>query len=403
MTRPVSTAFDRPFEGWSTVFAATRVRTPPVEAIRAVLADLMADDPASPPALEIREGQTWRRAGLDPEALAERLVVQAGPLAPGPDVSADLARRAEHEPPLPPGLPFRLSVGPDHFVATSDHLIGDGSVTTPLVTGPLLAAAGDSDALADLRQPTSNGLLRPVLTTLVRTLRRLPRLVLDELPSAAQGEWRLQHGVAHLVLEAEANRVIKSESRRLGVRRTSLVIALIERSLAAHRLGPTDDVRTVVVDCRRYLRAGQVVRGNFSAGTALAARWADAQDVDGRLDFALNHARPLLHLVASAVGTRRKAGRTAEVVRPPAPGAPVRVRPDYSVVGPARGTARLDWDGPKHFLAATRPHRPDAFGVIAFEVGASMQVTVSFDRGFIEPAAVHEVLETFRSLVVAQA
>ena len=392
--RPRSGWFDRPFGGWSTVFAAAHLRTPDLDAVRAATARLLAADPTTPPALQVHGGLAWLRPDLDPTALAARLVVPAAALdvGPGPDVSAAIARRAEAEPPLDPDLPFRLTLGPDHLVATVDHVIGDAAVASPLVTGLLQAAAGDDDAVAGLLRPTSGGLLRPVLGTLARRLERQPPAVIDDVPVLPRGEWRLHHGVAHAVLGAAANRSSKVEARRLGVRRSSLVMALVEQAIAAEGLAPADDVRTVVVDCRRYLDEGQVVRGNFSAGTAVAARWTDPRDVDTRVDHALEHARPLLHLLAGAVTARRGTRAPRPVVRTPDPAARVRVHADYSVVVGGRTVGRLPWSGPPHFLSATRPQRPDAFGVIVLEAGGTLQVSVSHDRDYLEPAAVQRVL-----------
>jgi len=401
--RPRSGWYDRPFGGWSSVFAAAPLRSPDLAAVRAAATRLLAADPTTPAALRVHGGLAWERTGFDPAALAARLVVPAGPLEATADVAAQLARRAEAEPPLDPDLPFRLTLGPDHLVATADHVIGDAAVAAPLVSGLLQAAAGDDDAVAVLRRPSSPDLLRPVLATLARRVRRAPPAVLDELPVLAQGEWRLEHGVAHAVLDAAANRWVKSEARRLQVRRSSLVVSLLEQAIAAEGLAPADDVRTVVVDCRRYLRPDQVVRGNFSSGTSFAARWTDARDVDARLGTALDTARPLLHLVAGAVEARRGLRGPPPVVRPPDPAARVRVHPDYSVVVGGRTVARLPWAGPRTFLSATRPHRPDAFGVIALEVANTLQVTVSHDRAYLGSGEADAVLRRLVADVAAAA
>lgn len=394
MTGRVSRWYDRPFVGAVTTAALGRIDAPAVADVRAAAAALIAAAPDGPAAVEIRDGLAWRRASLDPEALAAELVRPTGPLPADGDLDELVARACRDIEPPEPSQPWRLLVGPDHAVLAVRHVVGDASVANGLITGLLLAARGA--ALPDvLVHPTTPGVTRRVASTMVRTLRPMPRCHPVLLPTDPEAVWTPQAGVAHRVYPADGLRALKAAARRLGVRRTSLLTALVEQALAAQGVAPQDDVRTVVVDCRRYLRAGEVVRGNFATGEALRADWADAVAVDEVVTRSLERARPLLHLVAGSVLARRSGGPVHPVVA----GTAVRLRPDYSVVGPLRGATALPWQGAPRFASAIVPYRPDAVGVISVEVGNALQLTLGYDAGFAPPGLMTDVLDTVGTLL----
>lgn len=394
MTGRVSRWHDRAFVGAVTTAALGRIDAPGVEAVRAATAALLAAAPDGPAAVEIRDGLAWRRARLDPEALADRLVLPAAPAPDDEESDALVARACRDVAPLPPDQPWRLLVGPDHAVLAVRHVVGDASVANALLTGLLLAARG-ADLPDALVHPTTPGVTRRVASTMVRTLRPMPRCHPVLLPTDPAAVWTPDAGVAHRVYPAQALRTLKVEARRLGVRRTSLLTALVEQALAARDAAPQDDVRTVVVDCRRYLHAGEVVRGNFSTGEALRADWVDPTAVDEVVTRSLDRARPLLHLVAGSVLARRSGGP----VHPVLAGTPVRLRPDYSVVGPLRGATALPWRGTPAFASAIVPYRPDAVGVISVEVGTALQLTLGYDRGFVPDRLMTDVLDGVGALL----
>lgn len=394
MTGRVSRWYDRAFVGAVTTAAVGRIDAPDVDRVRAAAAALLAAAPDGPAAVEIRDGLAWRRDRLDAEALAARLVLPTEPLPADGDVDELLALACRDVPPLAPDLPWRLLVGPDHAVLAARHVVGDASVANGLITGLLLAARGAE--LPDvLVHPTTPGVTRRVASTMVRQLRPMPRCHPVVLPTDPDEVWTPQAGVAHRVYPAQALRALKVEARRLGVRRTSLLTSLVEQALAARGAAPEDDVRTVVVDCRRYLHGGEVVRGNFSTGEALRADWADPTAVDAVVTRSLERARPLLHLVAGSVLARRPGGP----VHPVLAGTPVRLRPDYSVVGPLRGATALPWRGTPSFPSAIVPYRPDAIGVISVEVGPALQLTLSYDAGFVPDELMTAVLDGVGTLL----
>ncbi|MDO8105999.1 hypothetical protein Q6348_02180 [Isoptericola sp. b441] len=387
---------DRGFSDATTSAGAGLLRTPSLADLRRVVTDLLVAAPDGPAAVGVRGGVAVRQAHPDPASRAAELVQPTGTLPPGERTDARVAAATASAPDLPAGQPFRLLVGPDHVVLTARHVIGDASITNALITGLLLAADGRPlpDALVT---PTSPGMTWAVARTMLRSLRPMPRCHPVDLPRAEDQVWTPSPGIVHATFEPSALRRLKAQARSLGVRRTSLLVSLVERALGTVGIAPVDDVRTVVVDCRRYLPAGRTVQGNFSAGVGLRADWSDPEAVDGVVSLSLERARPLLHLVAGSVQARFPHGP----VRPVAPGAPVRVRPDYSVVGPLRGAAALPWDGLPTLLSAIRPYRPDGLGVMGVEIGQALQVTLGYDRAFLGDVIPRAVLDALADLLAA--
>jgi len=387
VTRHASRWFDRPYAGAVIALAAGPLQAPPVEDLRRAVAELLRAAPDGPAALVVRDGLAVRRHAMDVEALAARLVVPTAPLPPLPDPATALADLCVTQPPLTDGAPFRLAVGPDNVILSMQHVVGDAGVANALLAGLVLTALGQG-LPEPLVAPTTPGVARSVLRTMTRSLRSVPRTHPVTAPTRPGEVWQPVHGLSHLSLVEPALRHLKLRARALGVRRSSLLVALVDRALAQHGLPAADDVRNVVVDCRRYLPAGSVVRGNFSAGAAMTADWADPLDVDATITTSLERARPLLHLVAGSVQSRLPGGP----VRPLAATGPVRVHPDYSVVGPVRWVGSLPWTGVPNYVSTTRPYRPDGLGVIACEVRSVLQVSIGYDAAVVDPAAVDAAL-----------
>ncbi len=387
--------FDRGFAGAEITLACGPLATPDVADIRRVLAEVLRAAPDGPVALEVVDGAARRREHLDPEALAEAMVVSAEPLTPTVAVADALAARCADQSSVPDGLAFRMLVGPDHVVLTIQHVVGDASVANAALSG-ILRAAGGGELPSALITPTSRKVTTSVVRVLLRSLRPMPRCRTVAAPTDPDRPWLPVLGVAHVSFPEEVLRDFKAEARRLGVRRTSLLVAYVEQALAREGVAPVDDVRTLVVDCRRYLSAGQVVRNNFSSGMALRASWHEPADVDAVTTRALDRARPLLHLVAGSLPR----WRPAPPVHAIALGAPVRLRPDYSVVGPLRAAAGLPWTGRPNFVSAVRPYRPDVVGVISCEVGQVLQVSLAYDSGSIDRAVVERVLRNLGTIMV---
>ncbi|MBU4336559.1 MAG: hypothetical protein KJ548_08280 [Actinobacteria bacterium] len=392
MTASSSRWYDRGFAGTYVHAALGPIASPSVDEVRRVVAQTVRAAPDGPAAASVRGGSARRRTSVDPEALARRLVQPAPPLeAEGRGVDAELADRCARDAAPQDDLPFRLGVGPDSVTLAWCHVLGDAGIANGALSGIVAAALGGA-LPAPLIEPTSAGVTRAALRSVVTSTRELPRANAVPAPPAGSGGRPSSPGVAHLSVDPVALRSLKLRARDLGVRRSSLLIALAEVALRTDGLAPRDDIRTVVVDCRRYLPAGAVVRGNFAAGQALRARWDDPADVDRAIAGALDQARPVLGLLAAAIPRRATPGS--------APPGPFPVRPDYSVIGPLRGVNALPWSGAPSFVVAGRPGRPDAFGLTSTEIKGRLQLTVTYDRAGVDPGSVVAVLRTIEASLI---
>lgn len=392
--RPVSRWPDRPFAPWSIFGACGPVQSPPLSAMRAAVAEVIAADPASPAAVVVHDGAAWRRdPAPDPDALAARLVLPAAAI--DVDAPGALAAVCSGAPPIADGLPFRIEVGPTHMTFAMRHLVGDAGLANALLTGLTRAAFGGG-VPPMLTTPTTPGVTRRVLAELVRRAPRQRRVGAVDAPPATGEPWVVTPAVTHAAFDVSVHRGLVAGSRRLGVRRSSLVVSLFEQAVAAHGLAPTHDLRTMVVDCRRYLDQPMSVRGNFAAGMPLRAPWSDPVAVEAAVAAALDAGRPLAFLVHGAVMSRVLPARvTLPLVDPDAPR---RLLPDYSIVGPLNEATRMPWTGPAQYLGGSHARRPDACGVIYLEVGRAPQLAVAHDAGYVPQARMAEVLQTFGEL-----
>jgi hypothetical protein len=315
---------------------------------------------------------------------------------PGIDVESPgaLAATCVSDVPIDDGLPFRIEVGPSHLTLALHHVVGDALIVTSLLTGLTRAALG-GDVPEPLVTPTSPGVTTRALGELARRAIRQRRVgAVDARATRWIEEWESQPSVVHAVFDEATHRGVALGSRRLRVRKSSLVVSLFEQALAAHDLAPAHDVRTVVVDCRRYLSRGMSVRGNFVAGMPMRAPWLEPVGVERELASALDAARPLAFLAHASLSSLRPGG--------PAAGFGLGDRgsllPDYSIVGPTKDVTRLPWTGRPRYLGGAHVQHPDSCGVVYSEVGRSPQLTVDHDAAYVPASRISEVLETFGSL-----
>lgn len=383
MRRSLSRWNDLPFAGVVFPTLVGPLNSPPVAAVRATVAQIIDADPAGPFAASIARGRAYPREHVDADALARRLVVDTGAVpglaqAQGAEVARVLADRLETEPMAVAGdLPFRITVGPDHARLVWNHVLGDSSLANAALIGVLLAVGGQPlpDALV---RPSTPGLARALLPSAWQALKAQPRrhrhpkaktIPGPPLPSAVAG-------VVHARYDSTVLRQVKVASRAQRVRRSSLLVALADLAVADTGLGSSSDVRTIVVDCRRYLPPGVTVRGNLSTGQSLAAPWHDAAGIEAVVTQTLADARPVLTLpVASLMSAVQRVYRPAQ-----RRGRPQLARPHYSVVGLLPGAHQLPWSGDPHIVVGGMPERPDDLGFTIFEIGSSLQVSMTYDR-----------------------
>ncbi len=154
--------------------------------------------------------------------------------------------------------------------------------------------------------PTSRGVTPWVLAELARRGMRQRRVgSVDAGATRWTEEWESQPSVVHAAFDEATHRGLAVGSRRLQVRRSSLVVSLFEQALAAHHLAPAHDVRTVAVDGRAISGRGWPCEATSRRACRCALRgwirWASSVSSRAPGDVA----RPLAFLVHGALSSLR--------------------------------------------------------------------------------------------------
>lgn len=397
---------DRAFVDASLTIAVGPLELPPVSGLKDVLRQVARADPASPALLAYSDGRRRVRTADELEAVFDRLVVvEPGPDDLQPHLGLPTGGPEEQTPDeiattlwtqrqgLPEGdLGFQLQIAGRYAVVKVRHEVGDARTLNALSV-ELISRVGGAPP-DTLMRATSPGIVRALGGALLLGARSgqlsLTRATRADPGPESHAVWRPAARVVHGVLGPEELREIKVKARALGVSRASVVMTLFDAALEQTGLRPADDVRTVVVDCRRYVGAGRTVRGNFTVGQALAADWRDPVAVDARVRRTVDSGRPIVALGLSAALSAGK-----PVMAPAASSfAPTSLAASsfaptvsYSFVGAIPGPARLAWDGEPTIIAGAGPRHPRSIEFVFVEACGTLQVTAAFDGGHVSPRA----------------
>lgn len=396
-------ALDQSWDGHWSVIAVTPVAPAPLETVRARLLEHLLAHPESSLAHTLGAGSR-RWTPVPPAELADhvaQMVIVGDRIETESIGQAALRRR-----PPTHGLPLRVLIGPDSVCAYFAHANGDASMFLPIVRA---VALGDFSAIDNA-----------------------PRAGVKHVVAAARGQFSDHYrdwwafgrgrdtdpgegaGAGAAVTEAEwiaagpaspacesivlTNAHLRDYTRwrnenHRGVSITAVLTSATYRALRAAGVPVDGTAFYSLFDVRQYLPDALAVTGNLAKSLGLRADLADCVDVDRAMTAAMTTARVVPALLIGAL---------TRTVRP------VEHRDDSSS-GPLSltfnslpnmpGLSDLPWttETGRRYVGVGYPTGRRGISVFALRLRDRMEVSISFDDGAVDPAAVRQALSALES------
>ena len=402
---------DRAWAGRYAALQVSGVEVPPLEAVRAAMARVVAARPDTPYGGTL-DPERLRWLPVAPDRLEEHLerVVVAGPdPRPGEEEATleGLTRAHARD------LPVRVTVGPTSLGYTGSHMVGD-AVTAALLLRSLLRA--DPGPVLGERRLDAGLLARATLAQTREHGRDWVRLAARRRPAPpGRGTSRAApHGTAAAgPAGPDGPGGPGAGTRLVGARLEPADLAAVSRWRNAHAPGAPlaaalatlcaralldagVDLETsglfTLVDLRRYLVGlppGTAVGGNLAKAVRLPCDLLDPRSVGSALAHAVASGRPV---PATVLGAARAA------LRPPAapyarPGAPLRLT--FNTVPGLPGSDTLPWLEPHRgrYVGAGFPVADDGLSLVAHRLRDHLELTASVAPGTVPADVVREALQ----------
>lgn len=358
---------------------------------------------------------SYTRVGLLPSSGTRRWVIES-PLSPAiralPQDVADTGSAAvvqhirRHS---AVRQPFEVYVSHRHIAVDVDHGLGDARLFVDFVDALFSMRAGRHPrwiAAPDTRFALNRALVRTFATNpsrLASASRRALRSRTDAAHAEVQTEaasWSPSVAVEDLHLDAEHGRAVdrwrEANAPRAGRAATWLMI--VRRALAAAGINVADTLR-LVIDCRRYLRRGHSVNGNFIFGLKVLAPVGGAvTDVGREIKQQVDSGFPLLAMgLVSARSLVRPAPRSLDAPHLWRPGSPADMV--YSDVGPLRPFDDAPWQPgePRIVSALLDPASPSHVSVFTGVIGGERTISFTFHDNVHDRSSVRHAADAIRS------
>ncbi len=409
---------DRPWLGYRSVMLATPLDAPPIERIRAVLAEFLDRHPTAPLACRIDANS----ARWVPVPSAERGAHLDRILRGAPDpASDDLDGHVRaHRGVGIEDLPFVVTVSPGSMMLNGAHVLGDAATLSRLLQA---LAGADADGLAAISDRART--VEPV-RAFAKGLRAHGREWLEHMRTPAgprpcaetvapatvsahdaassPGPGGLSQPSAGLarptfvgtVLDQAALRDVTKwrNANARGVPLTCVLTSAAHRALAANGVAVRGDGFYALIDVRSQLPHGDGMRyGNLAKSLYLAADVRDPASVAAALTEATQTQRALPAIVmASATSLLARPGSA------PAPVGPLMLT--FNSLPTLPGVADLPWsttvgsrEGGRRFYGFGESVGPGSVTIFALRMRDHMEITASFDEGSASPDAVRAALD----------
>lgn len=384
---------DRPWLGYRSVMLATPLNAPPIDAVRAVLADFLVRHPTAPLACRIdAAGARW--VPVPPAERADHLDrILRGASDPAPDDLAGHIRA--HSDVGIDDLPFVATVSPGSVMINGAHVLGDAATLSRLVAA---LAGADADGLAAISHRART--VEPV-RALATGLRRHGRDWWQHLrnpaapppgaphtPGSMQG--RARPAFVGAVLDQAALREITRwrNAHAKGVSLTSVLTTAAFQALTAHGIAMHDRGFYALIDIRAGLPDAGMLYGNLAKSLYLAADLREPSSVAAALTAATQTQRAVPAIVVASA-TSLLARKTQ------ASGQPAPSMLTFNSLPSLPGVADLPWSSAegRRFYGFGESVGPGSITVFALRMRDHMQLTASFDESSAAPEAVRAALD----------
>ncbi|MDT7576825.1 MAG: hypothetical protein QOH17_3158 [Pseudonocardiales bacterium] len=385
---------DRPWLGYRSVMLATPLVAPPIERIRAVLAEFLVRHPTAPLACRIDAAER-RWVPVPPVEHAAHLdrILRSAP-DPEPDDLGGHVRA--HRDAGIEDLPFVATVSPGSVMLNGAHVLGDAATLSRLLQA---LAGADADGLAAISDRART--VEPV-RALARGLRahgrdwfhhlRSPSTPPTPTQDAPPSAGPARPAFVGTVLDQNALRGLTRwrNANAKGVSLTSVLTTAAFRALTAHGVAVHGGGFYALIDIRAGLPDAGLRFGNLAKSLYLSADLREPSAAAAALSSATQTQRALPAIVvASATSLLARRGRA------PVPSAATPAMLTFNSLPSLPGVADLPWSSTtgRRFYGFGESVGPGSITIFALRMRDHMELTASFDESSATPAAVQAALD----------
>ena len=308
----------------------------------------------------------------------------------------------------PTDAPFRARLGGNYLIIDLSHGLSDAVLPVAIV-----AALADPSADTELPEWATVRSIRDPLPGalggwLVRNPRKVAEILLGKFHRAAPAEtsaattetmaWTRSPALAVATSANGATTALRRwrDRHAPGISISALQCGAIARALNERGVATTDTTG-FLFDCRRYLKAGTPVLGNFAVGVDfVGVDPTSPEAVHRAVNNAVEMGRPLAAGTLSTLKylrTRSALPSSAATTMSPNPAAQLT----FSDIGRIPQLEDIAWrsDNPSQcgFFTISEPTRPDSIVVTSMQIRGTFQVSVSFHDNVFDAETISSALE----------